>query len=72
MLANAPGSLVNDILAALSRSDARAGVVIVDEAELGNLSINDLRHRAHANGLCVDRSREALIAAIEAKIVVGI
>ncbi len=66
VLANAPGGLFNDILAAVSRSEAKAGVVVVDEAELGNLSINDLRQRAHASGLCVDGSREALIAAIEA------
>jgi hypothetical protein len=37
-----------------------------------NLSINDFRHRVHTNGLCVDGSREALIAVIEAKSVVGI
>ena len=71
VLANAPGGLINDILAAVSRSEAKAGVVVVDEAELGNLSIKDLRQRAYANGLCVDGSREALIAAIQAKSIVG-
>jgi hypothetical protein len=68
VLANAPGDIVNDVLAAMARSEVRARAVGKnDDVELGTLGISDLHRRMHANGLCVDGSREALIAAIESK-----
>ena len=66
VLADAPGYIVNDVLAAVTRSEERASDVGEnDDVELRILGISDLRRRSHALGLCVDGSRETLLAAIE-------
>ena len=71
VLANAPGDIANDVFAAVARREDRARIVGEnDDVELGILGISDLRRRAHAIGLCVDGSRETLIAAIESMKVV--
>jgi len=71
VLMNAPGGVLNDVLAAVARSEAKAGTAgKTDEVELGTLGISELRRRAYAHGLCVDGSRETLIAALESKTVV--
>jgi hypothetical protein len=69
VLANAPGDIANDVLSAVKRSED--GFEARNDVELGILGINELRRRAHAIGLCVDGSREALIAAIESMEVVA-
>ena len=71
VLADAPGDIVSDVLAAVARSEERANAVGKNgDVELRILGISDLRRRAHALGLCVDGSRETLIAAIESMKVV--
>lgn len=55
----------------MARSEAKAGTAgKTDEVELGTLCISELRRRAYAHGLCVDGSRETLIAALASKTVV--
>jgi hypothetical protein len=65
--ANAPGTLVTDVLAATARGEMRSGGgdVTVDN-QYNALRISELRKRAYENGLNVDGSREMLIAALEA------
>ena len=59
---DAPGALLSDVLAAL----VRKGMVRKGMAEgLRGMRVDDLRRRAHMNGLDVDGSREMLIAALK-------
>jgi hypothetical protein len=59
---DAPGALLSDVLAAL----VRKGMVRMGMAEgLRGMRVDDLRRRAHMNGLDVDGSREMLIAALK-------
>jgi hypothetical protein len=65
--ANAPGTLVTDVLAAMSRgernvsgNDGGGG-----ESQYSALRISELRKRVHEKGLNVDGSREMLIAALK-------
>ena len=63
--ANAPGALITDVLAAVSRgergSDGDGG-----DIQYNSLRISELRKMAHVKGLNVDGSREMLIAALKA------
>ena len=66
--ANAPGALITDVLAAVSRGERNVGGNNGDggESQYDSLRISELRKRAHEKGLNVDGSREMLIAALEA------
>jgi speckle-type POZ protein len=63
----APGALVGDVLAAMSRGERRNGTREEEEdgSEFDAMRISELRWRAHENGFGVDGSREMLIAALE-------
>ena len=66
--ANAPGTLITDVLAAMSRGErvVAGGVdVIGGDSQYNALRISELRKRAHEKGLNVDGSREMLIAALK-------
>jgi hypothetical protein len=66
--ANAPGTLVTDVLAAVSRGERVAGGSGGDgddESRFNAMRISELRKRVHENGLNVDGSREMLIAALK-------
>jgi hypothetical protein len=64
--ANAPGTLVIDVLAAVSRGERNIDGSDGDESQFYSLRISELCKRAYENGLNVDGSREMLIAALEA------
>jgi len=64
--ANAPGALVIDVLAAVSRGERNVDRIDGDESQYHSLRISELRKRAYEKGLNVDGSREMLIAALEA------
>jgi hypothetical protein len=66
--ANAPGTLVMDVLAAVSRGERVAGGSggdSDDESHFNAMRISELRKRVHEKGLNVDGSREMLIAALK-------
>jgi hypothetical protein len=64
--ANAPGTLMRDLLAAVSRGERNVGGNDGDggESQYNAMRISELRKRAHEKGLNVDGSREMLIAAL--------
>jgi hypothetical protein len=64
--ANAPGALITDVLAAVSRGERNVGGNDGDggESQYNAMRISELRKRAHEKGLNVDGSREMLIAAL--------
>jgi len=62
----APGALVNDVLAAMSRGEKKGGTDgDSGRTELIAMRISELRRKAHEKELNVDGSREMLIAALE-------
>jgi hypothetical protein len=63
---DAPGNLMNDLLAAVVRGDRNKGGADDEQNEYRFTSINELRRKAHQQGLDVDGSREILIAALKA------
>jgi hypothetical protein len=63
---NAPGTLVIDVLAAVSRGERNIDGSDGDESQYHSMRISELRKMAHDKGLSVDGSREMLIAALEA------
>jgi hypothetical protein len=66
--ANAPGTLVTDVLAAMSRGErvvAGGSDVVFGDSQYNALRISELRKRVHEKGLNVDGSREMLIAALK-------
>jgi hypothetical protein len=67
--ANAPGALITDVLAAVSRGERVVGGSGQDggdnESHFNAMRISELRKRAHEKGLNVDGSREMLIAALK-------
>jgi hypothetical protein len=66
--ANAPGTLVMDVLAAVSRGERVAGGSggdSDDESHFNAMRISELRKRVHEKGLNVDGSREMLVAALK-------
>jgi len=66
--ANAPGALITDVLAAVSRGERNVGGNNGDggDSQYNAIRISELRKMAHEKGLNVDGSREMLIAALEA------
>ena len=72
LIKDAPAGLLNDIMVAMARvekekeydSDSDA-MGVTESEELSTLRISELRGRAHAKGLDIDGSREALIFALE-------
>jgi hypothetical protein len=74
---DAPGSLVNDVFAAIARAETKRGdnIEISDQGSSNNNSashfnsmrISELRQKVHEKGLDVDGSREMLIAALKGK-----
>lgn len=72
LLKDAPAGLLNDIMVAMARVekeknyDSDSDEMGMDESEgLSTMRIRELRGRAHAKGLDVDGSREALIFALK-------
>jgi len=65
--ADAPGTLLNDMLTAFVRSEAEYGGPTGgnDESDLSSMRVSELRRNAHEKGLNVDGSREMLIAALQ-------
>jgi speckle-type POZ protein len=68
--ANAPGALITDVLAAVSRGErvvggGSGGDGGDNERHFNAMRISELRKRAHEKGLNVDGSREMLIAALK-------
>ena len=74
---DAPGSLVNDVFAAIARAETKRGdnIEISDQGSSNNNSashfnsmrISELRQKVHEKGFDVDGSREMLIAALKGK-----
>jgi hypothetical protein len=64
---DAPGNLMNDLLAAVVRGERNEGGADGNNAELqfSTMRISELRRKAHEKGLEVDGSREMLIAALK-------
>ena len=68
---NAPGSLVNDVFAAIARAKVRKddrGAADSDEnsaSHFHSMRISELRQKVHEKGLDVDGSREMLIASLD-------
>ena len=68
---DAPGSLVNDVFAAIARAKIRKddrGAADSDEnsaSHFHSMRISELRQKVHEKGLDVDGSREMLIASLE-------
>jgi len=68
---DAPGALVNDVLAAIARAKMRKdgrGATDTDEnsaSHFHSMRISELRQKVHEKGLDVDGSREMLIASLE-------
>ena len=58
---NAPGELITDILTAFSRGKKSTGEA-APEDDLKYMRVGELRRRLHSKGLCIDGSREAMIA----------
>jgi hypothetical protein len=54
---DAPGDLVSDVLAAMTIGEKKGG--------LSAMRVNELRWKAHENGISVDGSRKMLIAALK-------
>ena len=65
--ADAPGTLLNDMLTAFVRSETEYGGPTGgnDESDLSSMRVSELRRNAHEKGLNVDGSREMLIAALQ-------
>jgi len=61
-----PGTLMRDLLAAVSRGERNIDGSDGDESQYNALRISELRKRSYDKGLNVDGSREMLIAALEA------
>jgi hypothetical protein len=61
--ADAPGTLLNDMLTAFVRSETEYGGPAGgnDENDLSSMRVSELRRRAHERGLNVDGSREMLL-----------
>jgi hypothetical protein len=66
--ANAPGSLIKDLLVALIRNEKEDGTVGDIESELAFMRVSELRKRAYNKGLDVDGTRDMLIVAIKESI----
>jgi hypothetical protein len=65
---NAPGNLMQDLLAAVVRGEREEGGTDGDNiARFNAMRISELRQKAHERGLDVDGSREMLIAALESE-----
>ena len=64
---DAPGTLMNDMLTAVVRSETEksANPAGNDENDLLLMRVSELRKKAHKRGLDVDGSREMLIAALK-------
>jgi hypothetical protein len=62
---DAPGTLMNDMLTAVVRSETGANPAGNDENDLLLMRVSELRKKAHKRGLDVDGSREMLIAALK-------
>lgn len=58
---DAPGGLINDVLAATIRNENEG---FEDADDVNAMSINEIRRRAHEKGLDVDGSRESLISSL--------
>ena len=56
-----PGNLISDILTAFSQGKKSSGT-IAPEGDLTFMRVGELRKRLHEKGLCVDGSRETMIA----------
>ena len=63
---NAPGTLVINVLAAVSRGERNVDGSDGDESQYHSMRISELRKRSYEKGLNVDGSRDMLIAALEA------
>jgi len=61
-----PGTLMRDLLAAVSRGERNIDGSDGDESQYHSMRISELRKRSYEKGLNVDGSREMLIAALEA------
>jgi hypothetical protein len=61
-----PGTLMRDLLAAVSRGERNIDGSDGDESQYHSMRISELRKRSYDKGLHVDGSREMLIAALEA------
>jgi hypothetical protein len=73
---DAPGSLVNDVFAAIARAETKRGdsIEISDQgsnnnsaSHLNSMRISELRRKVNEKGLDIDGSREMLIAALKGK-----
>jgi len=65
--ADAPGTLMRDLLVATARGERNVGGADVNvESQYDSLRISELRKKSHERGLNVDGSREMLIAALDA------
>jgi hypothetical protein len=64
---DAPGTLLNDMLTAVVRSETEyeAPAGGTDENDISSMRVSELRRKAHEKGLNVDGSREMLIAALQ-------
>jgi hypothetical protein len=64
---DAPGTLMNDMLTAVVRSETEksANPAGNDENDLSFMRVSELRKKAHKRGLDVDGSREMLIASLK-------
>jgi hypothetical protein len=63
--ANAPGSLIKDLLVALIRNEKEDGTVGDIESELALMRVSELRKKAYNKGLDIDGTRDMLIVAIQ-------
>lgn len=61
---DAPGSLLNDFIAATARQGSQ-GTDDNEDSQYNTLGISELRKKAYEIGLNVDGSREMLIAALK-------
>ena len=62
---DAPGTLLNDMLAACVRSETKDGTARRSENDFSFMRVSLLRRKAYERGLNVDGSREMLIAALK-------
>ncbi|EJK64479.1 hypothetical protein THAOC_14781, partial [Thalassiosira oceanica] len=60
-----PGNLISDILTAFAQGKKSAGEVIMSKDDLKFMRVDDLRKRLHEKGLCIDGSRETMIALLK-------
>ena len=58
---NVPGELMSDLLTAVARGKKPTGEAVPDD-DLTLMRVGELRKRLHDKGLCIDGSREAMIA----------